>query len=251
MNAVEEVLDRTALRRDLRVDAVEPGETGVRCDLVVDDIPVPGADTVDRTERVFEPLLAGAQRSFGIEPRGRLVALVEDTENLQAGLVEKRREIVVPTGVLNPPAALHGQHLALDAETLAAGQDIRQLGLDDVPDVRPDLARGASERPGVLFTGDRRPGVIIEKAKLRAPIDRGRDLGVEAEIERHFEGGRPGRSRAQGGRRPIHCPHAFAEFTPAGKELLVHETHPGLRRRVLERASISSTLVIITSPISN
>ncbi len=75
--------------------------------------------------------------------------------------------------------------------------------LDHVPDVGPDLARGAAQCARVLVGRHRRPGVVVEHPAVGAPVHAGRKAGVQAEADRRLQGRRPARGRAQWMGRPV------------------------------------------------
>src|SRR3546814_3076901 len=93
---------------------------------------------------------------------------------------------------------------------LAGADDAFELRLDHVPDVAPHRARGLAERPGVAFCRDRRPGVVVDQAQLRPPIDRCRQARMQADVDRDAQRSGPAFGRADRGRRPVETTDARA-----------------------------------------
>ena len=179
----------------------------------------PAAGRVDRQGRVG-PLAHAAERAqapFGQHALGGLDHGVEDARHPAVLALDRaEREIVV--ALFEVAMAMHGQELVLLPDALAARHHLRIERADGVPDLRPDLAAGAAEGPGVLFTKDRRPGVVIDQGKGVAPIDRDREARIEHDAHRRLQRLGPGLSQAKRRSGPVVSAHPRAHLPAAGQE---------------------------------
>lgn len=191
----------------------------------------------DESRRLFHhpalPVVLGLAPPLLEDAAGGLVALVEDPDD-RAGLAADRGNAVRPIGLRRATFTHHRQHLVEQRLALASGRQHIELLADHVPDVGPHFARRASKRPRMAFGRDRRPGVVVKQAKLRTPVDRGREARMQADPDRGAERLRPRRGCASGvtaqsyarTRRPMSPPPARIEAAaPPGSSDIVIVPH--------------------------
>jgi hypothetical protein len=169
-------------------------------------------------EHLREALHLGRCLPLGQHARRRLVALVEHARD-RSVLGVDGRQAVIPIGLLYAAVPLYRQHLVEGGEALARLNDLLELRLQDLPDVRPHFASRAAERPGMPLRGNRRPSVVIEEAQLRPPIDRRRKARLETDAQDETERQRPCFRRTERCARPIVRAHARSQIAAPGEEI--------------------------------
>src|SRR5262249_22732777 len=90
---------------------------------------------------------------------------------------------------------------------------------NDVPDLRPALAPGLTERHGVLAPDELAVGVVVEHRQVAAPPQEHWHPGVEADADRRPEALGPSLGISQGGGTPALVAHGPAELPAAGQEV--------------------------------
>ncbi len=116
-------------------------------------------------------------------PRGGFTARIEYPDNTPV-FCPQGREAIAPIGFFLEPEAAHGQQLILNKQAFAAFYLFCELGLDDVPDIVPDILGAGTKRFWVPRPGDRCPGVIVQQPKFRAPVNCRRKGGIQTDRKR-------------------------------------------------------------------
>ena len=167
-------------------------------------------------EHVAQPCALLVEQLPRADLRGRLEALRQQSANRPVMLVQ-RDDAVAPPAVAFA-AALHGRCWSVTdtpcpvaAPPRTAAAIVPQISSRDSRAGRP-IAHGC--RPAAWL----RPGVVVERDEVRAPVDRRRDRGVEADRQRRPQRFRPRLRRPQRRRRPVERPDQLARIPAAGKK---------------------------------
>ncbi len=175
---------------------------------------------------------------LGQDALGRLAPLIEDADD-RAILSPNGRQAVVPEGLLGPTVTHHGEHLVEGRHSLPGVEDLLELRTDDMPDVGPDDLAGLAECCRVALCRDRRPGVVVEQTEIRSPIDRGREVRVQADRYRRPQRPWPARRVSKRGRIPWKGADALSHFASARKK----SEHPVIPCR-LDRTAVGARAAI-------
>jgi hypothetical protein len=89
------------------------------------------------------------------------------------------------------------EKLTFSRKTATRFEHRGDLRTEHVPDFRPHLPEGLTQRPGVALSKCGSISVIIEKAQVRAPMDSADDRRIEADEQRRPQRLRPVIERSQ------------------------------------------------------
>ncbi len=163
-------------------------------------------------DQLAQPPHLGQPRTLGHHRPGRLVPLVQDSDDL-AIFVADRGEAVIPIGFVRPPAAHHVEPLVERGKALARCDHLGELRTDDIPDFGEHVLAALAQRPGMPLGGDRCPGVIVEQPQLFAPVNRGGNSRSHANAQRKAQWLGPILGRADRVAPPRMLPDHAAHFT--------------------------------------
>jgi hypothetical protein len=201
VEAAEEVGDRRAFRRPLRIDAIQRREAGIGGDPIVDDVPIPHADAVAGGKRQLQPLVRRLALPFGHHPRRRLAGDAEQPRD---------RAIIVEHGRVGerPPALLrHARTAQIERHVrhraAFAGKRRLHQRRDIAPDITPHIPERAAERGSDAVAEDRAIGIVVEAQQIRPPRQEHRTRAGEHQRQRRAQRRRPALGRAEGRAGPV------------------------------------------------